>query len=400
MLGLEAQPAVAHDKGSSHGGSRIIRMVYQEHPTYTSWLRRSYDLWRDLEKTSAGGSTTRAKNQSLLVTTGCLNASTPTAMGAHGHSCYDGAVESAELHHLPHEKLSADEVAHRFPGFSLPANFKALFDPQGGYLHPERAIETFVASAKEFGAQVECDSPVKRWAGGTKSGNGGGLVTVETLGGKIYHAERLVLTAGSWMGQLVPELAPVLQVERQVVGWFGPVRKKEGTQDLSHDADADVYCLERCPVFLIDDDTGYYYGFPADSGGLVKVGKYHHLGEIVSRVEKIDRSVHAADEAALRTCLQRYLPTLGTAPMRKASVCMFTNTPDGHFILDAHPRHSGRVILGSACSGHGFKFAPVLGEILRDLAIHGSTQHDVDMHRLDPERPGFSKALELFSKER
>ena len=345
VLGIEAQPTIAHDKGSSHGGSRVIRMVYQEHPTYTNWLRRSYELWRELENTATTkeGTLTKEKEE-LFVRTGCLNASAPTAMGAHGHSCYDGAVESATLHNLPHEKLTAAEVHHRFPAFSLPDTFKALFDPEGGFIYPEKAIQSFVRSAQALGAQVECNSPVKRWHGDPKNENFG--ITVETQQGKIYKTERLVITGGAWMPQLVPELAPVLSIERQVVGWFGPPPPHQ--QEIKESSFQDslnrnnVFSPQRCPVFLIDDDTGSYYGFPADSDGLVKVGKYHHLDEIVQNAEAVDRGVHSIDESALRTCLQRYLPELGNVPMRKASVCMFTNTPDGHFILDAHPCHSGQ----------------------------------------------------------
>ncbi|KAL4521533.1 hypothetical protein Ndes2437B_g07888 [Nannochloris sp. 'desiccata'] len=353
VLGLEAQPHVAHGQGSSHGGSRIIRMVYQEHPSYVSWLKRSFELWRRLEE---------EENEKLLVTTGCLNASTERAVGAHGHSCYQGAVQSAELHNLPHTRLDAAEVNSQFPAFSFPENFKALYDPAGGFLYPEKAITAFTNSALKNGAEVE----------------------------------------------------------RQVVGWFGPPPVEEVSSSTEDEKESSKkFSPENCPVYLIDDDEGYFYGFPADENNLAKIGKYNHLNQHASVVDHLDRKAHLEDEEALRTCLRKYLPGVAAAPMQMSSVCMFTNTPDNHFILDYHPKYrpcqesleegdQGRwqetkgpvVVLGSACSGHGFKFAPVLGEIIGDLAMSkkkGPVLEGLEMHALDGSRDDkFKEVLKLF----
>ncbi len=374
-------------------------MVYQEHPSYVSWLKRSFELWRHLEKDA---------NEKLFVATGCLNASTERAVGAHGHSCYQGAVESAELHNLPHTKLTASEANSQFPGFSFPENFRVLHDPAGGFLYPEKAITAFVNIAVQNGAEVRCSSPVSSWKSSTtekinnntiNAGGGGGsgddeeeILVVETKNGQKYTTQRLILTAGAWMSELVPELAPVLAIERQVVGWFGPPTSAKKEND-KHPK----FAPEACPVYLIDDDEGYFYGFPADHNNLAKIGKYNHLNQIVSAVDQLDRKVNAEDEEALRTCLRKYLPDIGDAPMQDSSVCMFTNTPDNHFILDYHPRYRPRedsdsdldfsegrkrtspiVVLGSACSGHGFKFAPVLGEILGHLAMNSKNKLNLD----------------------
>ena len=427
---MEAQQQVAHDQGSSHGGSRIIRMVYQEHPSYVSWLKRSYDQWRQLEK---------EEDEQLLVTTGCLNASTESAMGAHGHSCYQGAVESAELHDLPHSKLSALEANSKFPAFSFPENFKALHDPAGGFLYPEKAIKAFVNTAKKHGADVVCNAPVSSWKSIPKEGAQGEKeeFLVEVCDGdQKFKTQRLILTAGAWMSHLVPELAPVLSIERQVVGWFGPPapaaeeeNRKVSLEKKDLTTLTSAFTPEKCPVFLIDDDEGYFYGFPADTNydNLVKIGKYNHLNQCVSVVDSLDRTVHPEDEDALRTCLRKYMPRLGTAPMQKSSVCMFTNTPDGHFILDYHPKYRPQafqnekiktaketargkklingpvVVLGSACSGHGFKFAPVLGEILADLAMNTINTsktglEGLEMHTLEKSGRGeeFKEVLKLF----
>jgi len=418
---LEAQPQVAHDQGSSHGGSRIIRMVYQEHPSYVSWLKRSFELWRHLEK---------EENEKILVVTGCLNASTERSVGAHGHSCYQGAVESAELHNLPHTKLAAAEVNSQFPAFSFPENFKALHDPVGGFLYPEKAIAAFIQGALKNGAEIACTSPVSSWKSvcrGKKEKKGGEeIIQVETKRGEKYLTQRLILTAGAWISELVPELAPVLQVERQVVGWFGPPNSVGMVLDKSTTENemkfSKISSSENCPVYLIDDEEGYYYGFPADENNLAKIGKYNHLNQCVSVVDHLDRKVHLEDEEALRMCLRKYVPGVGEAPMQKSSVCIFTNTPDNHFILDYHPKYrpfqdqekskegdQGRwqeterpvVVLGSACSGHGFKFAPVLGEIIGDLAMKnkkGLVLEGLEMHALDGSRGDkFKEVLKLFS---
>ena len=264
-------------------------------------------------------------------------------------------------------------------------------DPTGGILRPEKAIETFVQLAISHGARVATSSKVKKWmVVGDEDAQQ--LIHVELNNGRVFTADKLVITGGAWMAEMVPQLKPVLEIERQVVGWFDTTTSVKSATNLTSK-------VNDMPVFLIDDEFGnYYYGIPPDEEGLVKIGKYGHLGQTVNTVDQIDRTIHPEDEAALRRCLQLYLPLLGSAPLRKASVCSFTNTPDGHFILDAHPRHSGRVILGSACSGHGFKFAPVLGEILGGLCMNGSTEHNIEKHRLDASRgAAFQHSLDLFS---
>lgn len=371
VLGLEAQPAVAHDRGSSHGGSRIIRLVYQEHPSYVPLLARSYELWRELEA---------ATSHTLLVTTGCINASVPGSTAAHGHSCYDGAVRSAEESKVPYETLDAAQVAERFPGYALPAGFKAVLDPAGGFLYPERGIQAHIQAAEEAGAQVMCNTPINKV---TPRADGLPGADVHTANG-TFTADSVVVAAGAWMPALVPELAPLLSVERQVVGWFKPTAHPER------------FAKECFPVYLIDDESGYYYGFPADDEGLVKLGKYNHLNEVVASPEDLDRRVRPDDEAALRLCLMRCFPDLAAGEMAKSSVCMFTNTPDGHFIMDRHPGNPG-VVLASACAGHGYKFAPVLGEILADLVTEGGkTRHDIGMHRLDGARPGHADVIKAL----
>jgi len=191
-------------------------------------------------------------------------------------------------------------------------------------------------------------------------------VRVETDRG-AYRAERLVIAAGAWIGSLVPALAGRVQAERQVLGWFQPLRP-------------DLFTPARFPVFNLAVDEGRYYGFPVFGVPGFKIGRYHHRGERVDP-DAMDREPNAADEDLLRAVAARYFPD-AAGPTMALRTCLFTNTPDEHFVLDLHPDHP-RVVLASPCSGHGFKFAAVIGEILADLAERGTTAHDISGFRLD-----------------
>lgn len=374
---------MGHDRGSSHGDSRIIRHVYQEHPSYVALLSRAYGGWRAL---AGEGLPPGAPTDPVMHVTGCLNASAPGGRAAHGHSCFDGAVAAAAEHGLPHEVLSAAAVNARFPMFSLPEGYQALLDPAGGYIEPEKAVRRLAAAAGAAGARMACAAPVVGWSAASSGG-----VEVTTASGEQYLARKLVLAPGAWLPSLVPQLRSVLTVERQVVGWFG----NPSLDQIPHDLEPET---RKYPVFLIDDAQGrYFYGFPAaaDPTGLVKIGKYHHLRQKVQDPSALERSVTAEDEAALRHCL-RYLPAVVAAPMVRAQACMFTNTPDGHFIVDVHPAHPNEVVIASVCSGHGFKFAPAVGEALAALAAGGANAvlpPEFAMHRLSPSRPGFGQAI-------
>jgi len=189
-------------------------------------------------------------------------------------------------------------------------------------------------------------------------------VTVRTASAE-YRAGRVVVAAGPWTGSLLPRLAPLAVAERQVVGWFTP-------------RDGGLFAPERFPVFNVQVEEGRYYGFPADGAG-VKVGRYHHLDERVDP-SAYDRTIHAADEAVLRRYVSRYLPA-ANGPMAKAETCLFTNSPDEHFIIDRVP-DSPALVVAAGFSGHGFKFCSVVGEILADLAVDGRTEHDIGLFAL------------------
>ena len=347
VLGLE-QHDLLHELGSSHGLTRIIRLAYHEHPSYVPLLRRAYELWHALED-EAG--------ERLLVTTGCLEG------GPMDGPVFRGALEAARIHDLEHEVLDVDETRRRYPAYArLDDDVRFVWQPDGGFLLSERSVLAHVTGALDAGADLRFREPVIGWEA---AGDGEG-VTVTTSRGR-YAAERLVVCGGPWMRELVPVLADIALPERQVLGWFQPTRPELFTPD-------------RFPVFLLDSPLGAFYGFPVHDTPGVKLGWYHHFGEPIDPSDP-DRRARPDDEAALRAFLERHLPD-ATGPTVMLKTCIFTNTPDEHFVVDGLP-DAPQVIVVSACSGHGFKFCSVIGEIAADLAVDGSTRHDIGLFKLD-----------------
>ena len=347
VLGLERFD-IPHAMGSSHGVTRIIRLPYYEDPAYVPLLRRAYALWRELEA---------ASGERLLVITGSVDA------GPENGAIFRGALASARLHGLPHEALTGAEVNARWPGYRLPASHRAVFQPEGGFVLSERAIVAHASAAMAAGADLRARERVLGW----EARPGGEGVAVTTDRGR-HEAGRLVLAAGAWMADLAPPLAGGLAVpERQVLAWLRPLRPG-------------LFAPARFPVFNLSVEDGRYYGFPVFGIPGFKVGRYHHFDEQIDP-DEWDREPNDADETLLREFTARYFPA-AAGPVMSLRTCIFTNTPDEHFILDVHPDHP-HVVLASPCSGHGFKFCSVVGEILADLATTGETRHDVGLFRLD-----------------
>lgn len=343
VLGLERFDLV-HEHGSSHGLTRIIRLAYWEHPTYVSLLRRAYQLWRELEDLSG---------ERLLHVTGSVDA------GPAGGSVFEGALRSSELHGLPHEVMDGAELHRRFPGYRLPREMRCLYQPEGGFLLPERCNVAHVERAHTHGAEVHCREPVLGW------GATGGSVWVRTTRGR-YEAGRLVICAGPWAARLVPELGGLAVPERQVLAWLQPARPE-------------YFRPDAFPVFNLEVEEGRYYGFPSFLVPGFKFGKYHHRGEIVDP-DGARREPEPEDEDLLRAFAQRYFPD-GAGPTMMLKACLFTNSPDRHFILDRHPDHP-EVAIAAGFSGHGYKFCSVIGEIMADLAQDGRTRHDIEFFSL------------------
>lgn len=345
VLGLERH-GIPNTMGSSHGISRIIRLAYAEDPSYVPLLRRAYTLWRELE-TIAG--------ERLLVTTGSVDAAREDDW------MFSGSVRSCVEHDLDHEVLDAAEVARRWPGYRLPDDVLTCFQPDGGFLLAERCVVAHAEAAIAHGAELHGHERVLGWE------DEGELIAVTTDRGR-HLTERLVVAAGAWMGDLVPPLAGLAVPERQVLGWFSTLAPEH-------------YRPDTFPVFNVATDLGRYYGFPEAVIPGFKIGRYHHRQEVVDP-ETLDRSaLDDLDERLLRDAVTAHFPG-ANGPTLSLATCLFTNTPDEHFVIDLHP-DDARVVLASPCSGHGFKFASVVGEVLADLVQHGRTPHPTDLFRLD-----------------
>ena len=343
VLGLE-RFNIPHTMGSSHGITRIIRMAYFEHPGYVPLLRRSYALWRELQQDVG---------EQLLYITGSIDAGPPDS------PTFQGSKSSCELHNLEHQVLTSTELSERFPAYQLPDDFMAVYQPEGGFVLPERSIVSHVALAQQHGAEVHGCEQVISWE---PTANG---VRVKTDHGE-YSAKRLVITAGAWASKMANCLNQIAVPERQVLIWMQPKQPE-------------LFSPQRFPVFNMASEQGQFYGLPIHGVPGFKFGRWHHFNENVDP-DTIDRNPNARDEVLLRAFADRYFPQ-GAGPTLSMAVCMFTNTADEHFILDFHP-DCEQVIIAAGFSGHGFKFCSVVGEIMADLAEAGTTRFDIEMFKL------------------
>jgi sarcosine oxidase len=335
VLGLEQfQPA--HDQGSSHGRSRVIRLAYFEHPSYVPLLRRAYELWRDLESETG---------RDLLQITGGL------MIGAPDSEVVAGSLRSAREHQLDHELLDAAEIRRRFPPFTPQPPTVALFERDAGVVFPEEAIRAHLDVAADNGAHLHFDERVEDWRVAAS-----GTIEVRTSRA-TYETERLILAPGSWAAALFKIDWLPLEVEPQQLHWFEP---RGG---------AAAFAPERFPIYIWDLGGGIqFYGFPSDDNARVKVAFFR------SRVK---------GEEAMRDALRACIPALSEGRLVETVHCKYTLTPDQHFVIGLHPE-SSNVVIASPCSGHGYKFASVIGEILAELAIDGATRHPIDL--FDPAR--------------
>jgi sarcosine oxidase len=344
VLGLERYD-VPHSMGSSHGVTRIIRKAYYEHPDYVPLLERAYELWEELDATHP---------TELLHRTKCVVA------GPDGSEKVNGARESAEEHGLAHELLSGAELGERYPGYDLPDEFEAVVEPDGGFLHVEQCVVAHVNAAHRHGAEIHAREGLLDWEP-TRDGG----VRVETEKDS-YTADTMVVTAGAWAANLLPMLETEAVPERQVLGWFQPDHPERFRPD-------------SFPVFIVECEEGYFYGFPEYGVPGYKVGKYNHFHE---QVDPDDVAAPTpGDERVLRDFTERYFPD-AAGPTMRLETCLFTNSPDEHFIIDTLPDHP-QIVVGAGFSGHGFKLSSVIGEILADLSIDGESRHDIDLFSLD-----------------
>jgi sarcosine oxidase len=337
VLGLDRFP-VAHDRGSSHGDTRIIRQAYFEHADYVPLLLRSYELWRDLEAESGCD---------LMRLCGLIVAGPPDG------DAVPGAKLAAHLHGLALQSLNAESVSDRFPAFRIPPGFEAVFEPAAGFLFVEDCVRTHVELAERHGATIHTGEAVVDWS------SDGGRVRVDTET-QTFEATSLVLTPGAWAGH-IPHLAnclPPIEVRRKPLMWH-PVSKPYFHLDAG------------MPGFYFEMRDGEFYGFPSLDGDTIKLAQ-HNGGEVVSDPLTVDRSLRVSDVEPIAGFLRTVMPEADPEPARHA-VCLYSMSPDSHFVIDRHPQFAN-VVFGAGFSGHGFKFTAVIGEALADLAETGATE--------------------------
>jgi sarcosine oxidase len=333
-----------HALGSTHGESRIIREAYFENPLYVPIVQRSYEVWGELQSESG---------QTLLIQTGGL------LLGLDTGTLIAGTRLSADRHGLPYEMYTAREIEDQFPVLAPDDNTVGLWESRAGILLPERCVEVQLRLAEDRGAALRVNEPVIQWR---PDGDG---VHIKSSNGE-YSASQIVLTPGAWLGGFLPDLPLPLTVERQVLYWFEPADR------------GDLFELNTLPIFAWEyGRERLFYGFP-NLGNGVKVA-LHHQGELTD-IDNIDRSVSQEEIGGMMVLLEETIPSLAGQLLR-TEVCMYTNTPDEHFIVDFHP-DLPQVLIVSACSGHGFKFSAVMGEIIADLLIDRKSQFDLTPFRI------------------
>ncbi|MFG2635015.1 N-methyl-L-tryptophan oxidase [Streptomyces sp. NPDC048362] len=349
VLGLERFGPV-HNRGSSHGGSRITRQSYFEDPAYVPLLLRAYELYEDLA---------RATGREIAVLSGGVMVGRPESRTV------SGSLLSARRWDLPHEMLDAKEIRRRFPTLAPDDDEVALYERKAGLLRPENTVAAHLQLATRQGARLHFEEPVLRWE---PYRDGVRVHTAEDT----YTAERLVICPGAWAPRLLDDIGVPVTVERQVMYWFQP---RSGIER---------FVPRRHPIYVWEDTAGVQvYGFPAIDGpeGGAKVA-FFRKGRVTTP-ETIDRTVHDEEVRAMADHMSRHVPDLpGT--FLKAATCMYSTTPDEHFVIARHPLHPESVTVACGFSGHGFKFVPVVGEILADLALTGSTAHPIGL--FDPAR--------------
>jgi sarcosine oxidase len=353
VLGLE-QFDIPHDQGSHAGQSRIIRKAYFEHPDYVPLLERAYENWKDIE--------TKTGSQ-IYFPTGLFYA------GKASDILIKGVRESAGKYNLMVESLSDQEVKDRFPQFQIPEDYDVLFEPDAGFVTPERAVLLYVEQAIRAGATIHTKEKATSWK---KEGE---TITVAT-GKNTYTCKKLIITAGPWAGNMIPGFSNQLSVTRQVIAWVNPKEWK-------------TFELGQFPCWMIDDHTqnGMYYGFPvlpvAKFGAPVGLKAALHYPGHVSNPDAVNRIPSKEDEDHLITALNKFLPK-GYSSTHVLKTCLYTNTVDENFVIDFLPGYDNQVAIAAGFSGHGFKFVSVVGEIMADLAMKGKT--DLPIGFLSAER--------------
>jgi sarcosine oxidase len=346
VLGLERFD-IPNNTGSAGGFSRMIRLAYFEHPDYVPLLRRSYTLWDELAA--------ELKKDVIHITSGLM-------IGPPGAKVLEGSLQSVRQHELPHELLDAAEAMKRFPQFTLPEDYRVLHDHKAGLVLPERAVAGYSELAMRRGAELHGQEAVVSWEPSGRS------VVVRTTKA-IYSASKVIFCGGAWTDKLVRDLGVPLTVTRQPLVWVWP-------------KSPDLFALGKFPVWILEHrDGSNHYGFPMlpDNPGFKLAS---HKRSSPTEIETLDRTVHESDEQAVRGVLRDFIPA-ADGPLLSVRVCMYTNSPDHQFIIDRHPAHEN-VFVACGFSGHGFKCASGIGQVLAELALDGKPSLPIEflgLHR-------------------
>jgi sarcosine oxidase len=329
-----------HANGSSHGETRGMRTAYYEHPGYLPLINRALELWNDLQK--------RTRKPIIRITGG-------VAIGRQEGTLVGGQIDAAKKHRFPHEVLGPKDANERFPCFHLSEEETCFYTPSSGILWSENCIATHAKLAREEGAQIRFNEPLARWRQQKDR------ILVRTTKGE-YTTDKLVLSAGAWLPQLVPELGLPLKVERQVLFWFRPLRDK------------DSFGPEHMPAYNWQDAEGRIFYGVADVGTGVKVARHH--GGRTTTPGRVSRKLTRDDASQPSGLVRTGFPLLDPVPVG-GRVCLYTNAPDNQFVIDFYPGNKN-VMIASPCSGHGFKFASVVGEVATELVTKGRSRFDLD----------------------
>ncbi len=338
-----------HSFGSHSGRIRIIRQAYAESPEYVPLARHADALWGQLEE---------EVGRQVLFRTGGLD------MAAHGFPQARHARASAEQFGLPHEWLTGEEIRRRWPAWTIGDDWEACYSPDSGFLLVEPALQSLMLAATRAGVVLHEHEPVREW----RTDGSGVLVRTDRA---TYAADHLIVTAGAWSERVLAALGLPLTVLRKVVWWFAV-------------EDPSIYAIGRFPIFIAESVLGTIYGFPIQTGTGLRIA--NHAGGQRASPDTLDRTVHDAEADEVLPFARRYLRGV-TSQVVESAVCMYTMTPDEHFIVDRTP-DSAQVVLGAGFSGHGFKFAPVIGEMLASLALDPSSRPR-PLFAIERFRPGF-----------
>jgi sarcosine oxidase len=356
VLGID-QFSPPHIYGSTHGDTRITRQAIGEGEQYTPLAVRSYEIWEEIEKET--GKKLLEKCGGLIISSGAK-----TAIN-HVENFFENTIAAAEKFGIKHEILNAEQIRERFPQFNIQDNESGYYEPDAGFLRPEECVNAQLELAEKYGAEIHKNEKV------TSFTEESGVVRVRTDKGE-YEADKLIVSAGSWVPTFLDEeYSKYFKIIRQVLFWFGI---KES---------ADQYTLDKFPIFIweLQGNKQGMYGFPAIDGeyGGLKIASEQY--ETTTTADTVNRKVTQEEiKAMYENFVAPHFPGL-SGKCVKAISCLYTVTPDSHFVIDAHPKYPC-VIIASPCSGHGFKHSAAIGEVLSQLVIDGKSKIDISSFRI------------------